>query len=85
MAEVSVGRTTADSRAKKKIELKTAWMTAMIRPRWMTNCESLAERLYELRPCQSSSCVRYENWLMEKSAASEACLPSLPTIPTPGH
>jgi hypothetical protein len=70
-------------RAKKKIELKTAWMTEMIRPRWMTNCESLADRLYELRPCHSRSLARYENWLIEKSAAREACLPSLPTMPMP--
>jgi len=30
-----------------------------------------------------SSLVRWLNWMTEKSAASEACLPSFPTIPTP--
>ena len=58
-------------------------MTAMINPRWITNWLNFAERLYELRPCHKSSFVRYENWFIEKSAAREACLPSLPTIPTP--
>ena len=29
------------------------------------------------------SFVRWLNWVTEKSAASEACLPSFPTIPTP--
>lgn len=59
------------------------WMTEMMSPRWITNCASLAERLYELRPCQTSSLVRKLNWVMEKSAASDACRPSFPTIPTP--
>lgn len=65
------------------MEEKTACMTEMIKPRWMTNWASLAERRYELRPCQSSSFVRWLNCVTEKSAASEACLPSLPTMPTP--
>lgn len=51
----------------------------------MTNCASLAERLYELRPCQTKSLVTNENWVIEKSAASEACLPSFPTMPSPGE
>ena len=29
------------------------------------------------------SLVRWLNWMTEKSAASEACFPSFPTIPTP--
>jgi hypothetical protein len=70
-------------RAKKKIEEKTACIVEMIKPRWMTNCASLADRLYELRPCHRRSFVKWLNWLMEKSAAKEACLPSFPTIPTP--
>jgi len=43
----------------------------------------LAERLYEFRPCHMRSLVRWLNWITEKSAASEACFPSFPTIPTP--
>jgi hypothetical protein len=58
-------------------------MTEMMSPRWMTNCANLAERRYELRPCQRSSLVRWLNWVTEKSAARDACLPSLPTMPTP--
>ncbi len=61
----------------------TACMTEIMRPRWMTNWASFAERRYELRPCQRSSLVRNENCVTEKSAAREACFPSLPTIPTP--
>ena len=58
-------------------------MTEMMSPRWMTNCANLAERRYELRPFQRSSLVRWLNWVTEKSAARNACLPSLPTMPTP--
>src|SRR5712672_2198269 len=49
----------------------------------MTNCANLAERRYELRPCQRSSLVRWLNCVTEKSAARDACLPSLPSMPTP--
>ena len=33
----------------------------------MTNCASLAERRYELRPCQMRSLVRKLNWVTEKT------------------
>ena len=54
-----------------------------MRPRWITNCASFAERRYELRPCHRSSFVRWLNCVTEKSAANEACFPSFPTMPTP--
>mmetsp|Transcript_2771 Transcript_2771/g.8937 ORF Transcript_2771/g.8937 Transcript_2771/m.8937 type:complete len:212 (+) Transcript_2771:1028-1663(+) len=49
----------------------------------MTNCPNRAERLYELRPCHRSRRDRKENCRMEKSDASDACFPSLPTMPKP--
>lgn len=55
----------------------------MMRPLCITNCESTADLLYESLPCQSINLLKYENWLIEKSLANEACLPSLPTIPIP--
>ncbi len=42
-----------------------------------------AERLYDKRPCHSSKAKTFLNFRMEKSAAKAACLPYLPTIPTP--
>lgn len=54
-----------------------------MRPLWKTNCERTAERLYESRPCQRTSFLSWPNSLREKSAASEACIPSFPSIPTP--
>jgi len=55
----------------------------MIRPLWITNCDNTEDRLYESRPCQSTSFFRYLNSVMEKSEAREACFPSLPTMPRP--
>mmetsp|Transcript_9780 Transcript_9780/g.23236 ORF Transcript_9780/g.23236 Transcript_9780/m.23236 type:complete len:230 (-) Transcript_9780:1999-2688(-) len=58
-------------------------MMEMMSPRWMTNCESRAVRVYELRPCHSISRATCMNLVIEKSAASDACRPSFPSIPTP--
>lgn len=65
------------------MELKTAWITDMMSPRWMTNWANFADRLYEFLPCHRSNFVRKLNWSIEKSAASDACFPSFPTMPTP--
>lgn len=58
-------------------------MTEMMKPRWMMKFTSSELRMYDSRPCQNSSVFRSRNSLIEKSAASAACIPSLPTIPTP--
>ena len=62
---------------------KMAYITEMIRPWWITNWLSTADRLYERRPCQRIKVRRYLNLSIEKSAASEACFPSFSTMPTP--
>lgn len=49
----------------------------------MTNCAITAPRLYEFQPCQRIKCLRSLKLSIEKSDARAACLPSLPTIPTP--
>lgn len=56
----------------------------MMRPRWITNCPSDADLLYEFRPWTNKSRPMWLNWVMEKSAAREACLPSCLTPKTKG-
>ena len=58
-------------------------MNEMIIPRCTTNYESEALRLYESLPCQMISFLISQKRRTEKSAASEACMPSLPTMPRP--
>ena len=55
----------------------------MIKPRWITNWPSTAERLQLSLPCQRINLRKCLNSSIEKSLAREACFPSLPTIPTP--
>lgn len=55
----------------------------MIRPRWITNCDSAAALLYAFLPCQRSICLVYLNSFIETSDAKAAWLPSLPTMPKP--
>ncbi len=49
----------------------------------MINEASKALLLYESLPCQSNKVFTFLNSMIEKSAASAACLPYLPIIPTP--
>lgn len=49
----------------------------------MTNYDKAADLLYESLPCHIRSSLKNENWEIEKSAAKEAYIPSLPTIPIP--
>ena len=58
-------------------------MTEMINPLWMTNYDNAADLLYDNLPCHNNSSHRWENWEIEKSAASDAYIPSFPTIPIP--
>ena len=55
----------------------------IMRPRWMTNWERVAARLYAFLPCHRSTCLTYLNSVMEISEARAAWLPSLPTMPNP--
>lgn len=55
----------------------------MIRPRWMTNWESAAARLYAFLPCHNNICLVYLNYFIETSDANAAWFPYLPTIPNP--
>lgn len=41
------------------------------------------ERWYASLPCHRSKVLTSLNYLIEKSAAKAACMPYLPTIPTP--
>ena len=59
------------------------WMTEIMRPRWITNWAITAVFLYDSLPCHKTSLERYLNFRIEKSEAKAACLPYLPTIPTP--
>jgi len=52
-------------------------------PRCTTNWDKDALRLYERRPCHKRRFLMCSNLSIEKSAASDACFPSLPTIPRP--
>jgi hypothetical protein len=61
----------------------TAWIIEMIRPLWITNYANTADLLYESLPCHRIKWVKYLNCKIEKSAANEAYIPSLPTIPRP--
>lgn len=63
--------------------MKIAYITEMIRPLWMTNCESTADLLQDNLPCHNINFLRYPNSIIEKSAASDAYIPSLPTMPIP--
>lgn len=55
----------------------------MINPLWITNYDNAADHLYDSLPCHNKSSLKWENWEIEKSAAREAYIPSLPTIPIP--
>ena len=59
------------------------WITEIMNPRWMMKFTSSELRMYDSRPCQNNSVFRSRNSLIEKSAASAACIPSFPTMPTP--
>jgi len=61
----------------------TASVVEVIGPLWVMDWASLAGRLCEFQPCRMRNLVKWLNWMTEKPAASEAYLPSFPTIPTP--
>lgn len=58
------------------LSLCVTCIVEMIMPRCMTNWPRAAERLQLLRPCTISSLPMCLNWVMEKSAARDACFPS---------
>lgn len=68
---------------KQNTAQKIACITLMIMPLWMMNWERTQLRLQQFRPCHKRSVVRQENYVIEKSEASAACIPSLPQIPIP--
>jgi len=55
----------------------------MMKPLCMMKLANNADLLYDRRPCHNKSVKTFLNFRIEKSAANAACLPSLPTIPTP--
>jgi hypothetical protein len=58
-------------------------MQAITKPRCITNYAITDVLLYANLPCQSNNTAKCLNLRIEKSLAKAACLPSLPTIPTP--
>jgi hypothetical protein len=58
-------------------------MTDTIKPLWIIKLAKRADLLYDNLPCHKSNVWTFLNCRMEKSAAKAACLPYLPTIPTP--
>ena len=63
--------------------MKTACITEMINPLWITNYDNKALLLYDNLPCQSNNTFKYLNLSIEKSEAKAAYFPSLPSIPIP--
>lgn len=59
------------------------WIIEIIKPLWITNWAITAVFLYANLPCQSTNLDKCLNFNIEKSDAKAACLPYLPTIPTP--
>ena len=55
----------------------------MINPLWITNYASKEDLLYDNLPCHSTNFFKCPNSVIEKSEASEAYIPSFPTIPIP--
>lgn len=49
----------------------------------MIKLDNNADLLYDNLPCHKSNDCTFLNFSIEKSAANAACLPYLPTIPTP--
>jgi hypothetical protein len=59
------------------------WIIDITNPRWITNCAITDVFLYDNLPCHNTKRVKSLNLRIEKSDAKAACLPYLPTIPTP--
>lgn len=63
--------------------MKSAYIIEIIKPLWNTNWLRVAVRLYDSLPCHKINFFRSPNFFREKSDASDAYIPSLPSMPIP--
>lgn len=62
---------------------KINWITDIMNPLWIIKLAKRDVLLYDNLPCQKRRVFKSRNSIIEKSAAKAACIPYLPTIPTP--
>ncbi len=63
--------------------MNNAYIIDIIRPRWNTNYDKIALRLYDNLPCHNINFFMSPNFFTLKSDANDAYKPSFPSIPIP--